>query len=549
MTDLSRLFPVLTETQLRRVAACGRRRQVVGGDVLTDVGRVSVPFFVVTSAALQMVPPGHELEKSIVTLGRGHFTGEANAITGRPALLRTRVAESGEVIELSHQELLELLQMDVELSDLFMRTFILRRIELVARGLGDVVLIGSAHCSGTLRVKEFLVRNGHPYSYVDLDKEPDTQELLDRFQVSAADVPVVICRGTDVLRNPDNTAIAQCLGFNEAVDQTRLRDLVVVGAGPAGLAAAVYGASEGLDVLVIEAHSAGGQAASSSRIENYLGFPTGISGLDLTGRAYAQAQKFGADVVIATGATGLACDNQLHYTVQTGAQTAVRTRSVIVATGAAYRRPSCARVVAFEGRGVYYAAMATEAQLCAGDDVVVIGGGNSAGQAAVYLAQTARRVYMLVRGGGLSETMSRYLIRRIEGDPRIRLLTWTTIQDMEGEGHLEQVQWRDSRTGRVERHAIRHVFIMTGAVPNSEWVAGSVARDDNGFIRTGPDLVADEVSGAGWTPSRAPYLLETNHPGVFAVGDVRSGNIKRVASAVGEGSIAVAFVHQALRSR
>jgi len=391
-----------------------------------------------------------------------------------------------------------------------------------------------------------ISRNGHPFHYVDLDRDRTAQDLLDRFRVGVAEIPVVICRGDEVLRNPTNAKIADCLGLNEAIDQTRVSDLVVVGAGPAGLAAAVYGASEGLDVLVLESNVPGGQAGSSSRIENYLGFPTGISGLELTGRAYAQALKFGARVIVAKGATRLACDGQ-RYTVEIDGGPRIQARAVIVATGAEYRRPALANLSTFEGAGVYYGATPMEAQLCAGEEVVIVGGGNSAGQAAVFLAETARRVHMLVRATGLAETMSRYLIRRIEENPAIVLRTGTQLVALEGDGKLARVRWRDDARGEAETHDIKHVFIMTGAVPNTRWLDGCIALDDDGFVKTGPDLSSDDLANAKWPLGRPPYLLESSRPRIFAVGDVRGGNIKRVASAVGEGSIAVAFVHQVLR--
>jgi thioredoxin reductase (NADPH) len=479
-----------------------------------------VPFFVVLSGEIQVMRPSAGTETLIVTQRAAQFTGEATMLTGRRALTRIQAIEAGEVIELDREQLLGLIQTDAELSDILMRAFVLRRVELIAAGYGDVVLIGSMHCAGTLRVREFLTRNGHPFHYIDLDRDADAQDLLDRFHVTAADVPVLICRGDAVLRNPSNEQIADCLGFNDAIDRTHVRDLVIVGAGPAGLAAAVYGASEGLDVLVLESNLPGGQAGSSSRIENYLGFPTGISGLDLTGRAYAQAEKFGAQVMIAKGASTLAC-------------------------GAQYRKLAIPNASQFEGAGVYYAASRMESQLCAAEEVVIVGGGNSAGQAAVFLAETARHVHLLVRKDGLAETMSRYLVRRIEEHPSITLRTRTELVALDGGRHLDRVQWRDSR-GVVETHDMRHVFIMTGAVPNTAWLDGCVALDRRGFIKTGPDLSTEDLTTAAWPLTRPPYLLETNRPGVFAVGDVRGGNIKRVASAVGEGSIAVAFVHQVL---
>ena len=348
------------------------------------------------------------------------------------------------------------------------------------------------------------------------------------------------------MRNPTNSQIADCLGFNEEIDQRRVGDVVIVGAGPAGLAAAVYGASEGLDVIVLESNVPGGQAGSSSRIENYLGFPTGISGLELTGRAHAQALKFGAHIMVARGATRLACDGQ-RYTVEIEKGVRIAARAVIIATGVEYRRPALENLTTFEGAGVYYAATPMEAQLCAGEEVAIVGGGNSAGQAAVFLASTARRVHMLVRGPGLAETMSRYLVRRIEENPAIVLRTSTQIVALEGDGQLTRVGWRDDRTGEVETHDIRHVFLMTGAVPNTRWLDGCLALDDKGFVKTGPDLSSDDLAHARWPLARQPYLLETSRPRIFAVGDVRGGNVKRVASAVGEGSIAVALVHQVLR--
>jgi thioredoxin reductase (NADPH) len=541
-----RLFPTLTPEQIARIALHGRPRAIALGDVLVEVGQRPVPFFVVLSGVIEVSRPSAETETLIVAQRAGHFTGEGSMLTGRRALTRIRVTEPGEVIELDREQLLALIQTDAELSEILMRAFILRRVELIAVGYGDAVLIGSAHSAGTLRVREFLTRNGHPFNYIDLDRDADAQELLDRFHVSAADVPVLICRGDAVLRNPSHQQIADCLGFNDAIDRTPVRDLVIVGAGPAGLAAAVYGASEGLDVLVLESNLPGGQAGSSSRIENYLGFPTGISGLDLTARAYAQAQKFGAQVMVAKGAAKLACANPL-YAVHLEDGGRIDARALIIASGAKYRRPALANVSQFEGAGVYYAASPMESQLCIGEEVVIVGGGNSAGQAAVFLAETAKHVYLLVRKDGLAETMSRYLVRRIEEHPAITLHTRTELVALDGEGQLDRVHWRDHRTGAVETHDIRHVFMMTGAVPNTRWLDGCVALDEHGFIKTGPDLSPDDLGTARWPLARSPFLLETNRPGVFAVGDVRGGNIKRVASAVGEGSIAVAFVHQALR--
>ena len=539
------MFPTLTPAQIARIAAHGVVRPIARGEILIEAGDSNVSFFVVTAGEVEIIRPSSLGDMLVAVHGRGQFTGEANMILGRRSLTRARVSEQGDVIQVTREALLGLVQTDAEISEILMRAFIYRRIELAAQGIGDVVLIGSVHSAATLRIKEFLTRNGHPFKYIDLDRDPDVQHLLDRFHVAVTDIPVLICRGDVVLRNPGNQEIANCLGFNERIDQAHVRDVVIVGAGPAGLAAAVYGASEGLDVLVIESDAPGGQAGSSSRIENYLGFPTGISGQDLGGRAYAQAQKFGADILIAKGAAELTCDRR-PYGVRVDDGALLPARTVIIATGARYRKPSLDNLTPFEGAGIYYNATFMEAQLCAGDEVVVVGGGNSAGQAAVFLAQTTRRVHVLVRSTGLAESMSRYLIRRIEETPTIVLRTSTEIVTLEGNGHLERVQWRDNRTGNVTRHDISHVFLMTGAVPNTSWLDGCVALDAKGFIKTGPDLSQDELAEAHWPLARPPHLLETTLPGVFAVGDVRSGNIKRVASAVGEGSIAISFVHRVL---
>ncbi len=539
------MFPALNPEQIQRAGAHGHVRRVQGGEILVEAGLQNTRFFIVKTGQLEIVrPPGTD-ERFVAPLGPGQFTGETSMLAGRRGLVRIRVSEAGVVIELERDQLLALVQTDSELSDIFMRAFILRRVELIARGYGDAVLLGSAHSPGSLRIKEFLTRNNHPYSYIDLDSDAGVQAVLDRFQLSVEDVPVLICFGDVVLRNPSNAEIAKCLGFNEAIDQTQLRDVVIIGAGPAGLAAAVYGASEGLDVLVLESNAPGGQAGASSKIENYLGFPTGISGQDLAGRAYSQAQKFGAQVMIAKSAKRLSCDRK-PYAVEIDDGPPVPARSIVIATGAQYRKLSLDNLSQFEGAGVYYWATLVESQLCEGEEVIVVGGGNSAGQAAVFLAHTVKRVYLLVRSNGLADSMSRYLIRRIEETPLIVLRTHTEITKLEGTGHLERVQWRDNKTESIDTHDIRHVFVMTGATPNTRWLDGCVVLDANGFIKTGPDLLHEDITAAHWPLARPPYLLETSLPGVFAVGDARAGNIKRVASAVGEGSIAISFVHKIL---
>jgi thioredoxin reductase (NADPH) len=535
------MFPTLSPPQVARVAAHGRSKTTVAGDVLVRTGDTRVPFFVIVRGRILISRPSDVGEVAIVDHGPGEFTGETNLLSGRPSLVDARVVEGGEVIELDREHLLSLVQNEPGVSEILMKAFILRRVELIAQGLGDAVLIGSAHCAGTLRVKEFLTRNGHPHAYLDLDQQSDVQTLLDRFDVSAADIPVVICRGTVVLRNPDNQTLADALGLNAAIDRTALRDVVIVGAGPSGLAAAVYGASEGLDVLMVEANAPGGQAGSSSKIENYLGFPTGITGAELTGRAYEQTQKFAASLMIAREARALSCDRK-PYTVELSDGTRMAARSVIIASGARYRKLPVANMPRFEGAGVYYGATPMEQQLCAGEEVIVVGGGNSAGQAAVFLGETCAHVHLLVRADGLADSMSRYLIRRIEDNSKITLRTQTEIDVVAGGDHLDTVTWRDSRRRQSETRPIRHIFVMT-----TDWLRGCVALDASGFIKTGPDLTADDLAARRWPLPRAPHFLETSLPGVFAVGDVRSRNMKRVASAVGEGSSAVAFVHRVLQ--
>jgi thioredoxin reductase (NADPH) len=537
------MFPTLTAAQVARVAAHGQVRASATGEVLIEAGDADGAFFVVRTGEIEITQHGSGMIVTVHTPGQ--FTGEDNLLLGRRSLLRAVVTQPGEFIQLSRAELLGLVQTDAEISEILMRAFMYRRVALIAQGIGDVMLIGSAHSAGTLRVREFLARNGHPFHYVDLDRDESVQQLLERFNVGAADVPVLIGCGGTVLRNPANQAIADALGFNENIDARHARDMIVVGAGPAGLAAAVYGASEGLDVLVIEASAPGGQAGSSSRIENYLGFPTGISGQDLAARALAQAQKFGAELLVSRGVASMACSRQPYgVTIEDGPR--IQTRTIVIATGVQYRKPEIPNLSQFEGAGVYYSATFMEAQLCNAAEVIVVGGGNSAGQAAVFLAETSKHVHVLVRGEALSETMSRYLIRRIEESPNISLRPRTEVSALEGNGRLERVSWRDKSSGRVETHEIQHVFLMTGAVPNTGWLDGCIALDPKGFVKTGAELGAEDLASAKWPLSRPPHLLETNRPGVFAVGDVRCGSIKRVASAVGEGSIAVSFVHQAL---
>ena len=540
----TQIFPTLSPAQINRIRPLGRVRHVDRGEILFDLGQTNIPFFVVLSGSLEVVQPSIEGERPITIHNAGSFTGELTMISGHRIFVRGRVLEPGEVLELSSDALRSLIAKDAELSEIFMRAFILRRLELISRGYGNLILLGSRHSAQTLRLREFLTRNGHPYTYVDLDTDKASQELLDRFNVALDEIPVTICGTGTVLRNPTIQKLADCLGFNANVDETQLRDLIIVGAGPSGLAAAVYAASEGLDALLIETESPGGQAASSSKIENYLGFPTGLSGQELASRAITQAEKFGAKMMVARNVLRLECGRRPYKVVlDDGAQ--LEARSIVIATGAQYNKPKIPNLARFEGQGVYYGATFMESQLCGGDDIIVVGGGNSAGQAAVYMSQTLRRVHMLVRSGQLSDTMSRYLIQRIEQNPAIEIHYRTEIVALEGDAHLERVTWRNNQTGETSTHPIRHVFIMAGASPRTEWLKGCLALDDKGFILTGRDLDGASDKPA-WPLARVPQMLETSLPGVFAVGDVRSGNVKRVASAVGEGAIAIHLVHRTL---
>ena len=537
------MFPRLDARQIARLEARGQRLKTRAGETLVEPGESHRKMLVVLSGKLEIFIPGPAGEQSLTELVPGDFAGELSTLRGLAGFSRIRVVEAGEVLAVGESELRTLVQTDTELSEIIMRAFILRRMGLIDAGQSEVTLVGSRYSASTLRLREFLTRNNHPYVSLDVDEDRGVEEMLCRHGVRADEVPVVLApRG--VLRNPDIRALADFLGMNPEMDEAQVHDLVVLGAGPAGLAAAVYAASEGLDVLVVEAMAYGGQAGSSSRIENYLGFPTGISGGALAGRAFVQAQKFGAAVNVAAHAKRLDCSRR-PYAIELSDGRKVLARSVVVATGAKYRAPECTELQRFFGLGVYYAATHLEAKLCDGQEIAIVGGGNSAGQAAVFLANTCRHVHMLVRGAGLAESMSRYLIRRIEDNPQITLHTHTELEEMEGGERLERVIWQ--RKGAApEKHDIAHVFLMTGASPNTGWLEGCLALDDKGFVRTGFDLGAQDLAAAAWPLPRPPYLLETSKPGVFAAGDVRSGSVKRVASAVGEGSSCVQFVHRVL---
>lgn len=539
------MFPSLTDEQLARAAGCGTERRFATGEILYEPGDPDLPMFVVLEGVLEIVHPHDRLEDTVMFLGAHQFTGEVNLLSDGRALVRARAHTPLRVLQIEHARLHILIQTDPDLSDVLLRAFIARRVALIATGQGDAVVIGSQSSAATTCLLEFLVQNIHPHRYLDVDRDPDVQKLLDHFGVGVDDIPVLICRGERVLRRPSEAETADCLGFNPTLAPDTIHDLVIVGAGPAGLAAAVYAASEGLDVVVVEAHAPGGQAATSSKIENYLGFPMGISGPQLMASALAQAEKFGAKFLVAKTVERVDVE-QRSYRLRLSGSACLRARSIILATGAQYRRLDVPGRDQFEGVGIYYAATQVEALRCGTDDVVVIGGANSAGQAASFLSRHCGHVHVLCRGPNLSEHMSRYLIRRIEETPNITVHPRTHVTAFEGNHRLESVTWRDDAAGTESRHAIRHVFSMAGADPQTEWLRGLVAIDSHGFIITGPDLTDENLHNTEWPRKRRPYLLETNRPGIFAVGDVRAAKIKRVASAVGEGSVCVQLVQQSL---
>jgi thioredoxin reductase (NADPH) len=493
----------------------------------------------VLEGEIEVLAPHGATEAIITVHGRHEFTGEVTLLTGRRALVRGLARTQTRVLRLEPAQFRSIVQTDAELSEIIMRAFILRRMGLFLESVSNVVVLGSRHSATTLRLQEFLTRNGYPHRYVDVDSEPEVQALLDDFHVHVADVPVLIC-GERVLRNPSNAEVAECLGLNGPIVSDSVLDVVIVGAGPAGLAAAVYAASEGLEVLVVEATAPGGQAGTSSKIENYLGFPTGISGQALAQRALIQAEKFGARLTIARSAVDLHCD-RLPYRVELEGGETVSARAIVIATGAEYRKLEIPDLDRYEGVGVYYGASYIEAQRCTAEEVIVVGGGNSAGQAATFLSQTSQHVHVLIRGPSLAASMSRYLIRRIEDTPNITLHTNTRIVALSGSVSLEEVTWETDGVRTVA--PIRHVFSMTGAKPNTDWLRGCLQLDDKGFVVTGVDLgVGNLVTGA----TRPSYQFETSLRNVFAVGDVRAGSVKRVASSVGEGSACVQVIHRAI---
>lgn len=535
--------PVLSDAQIRRIRRVSKMRQVKPGEILYQPNDETPAVYIVLSGSLKVSAIIAGQPRTFMTYLEKQFSGDLLMISGRRSIYRCEAVSDGTVLELEAKALRLLIGKDSELSDIFMNAFLARRALQREAGKGNVVVLGSKYSSETLKIREFLTRDGHPFGYFDIETDAMTQELLDHFDVSIQDIPVVICNDL-VLRRPAVRTIAETLGFNGDIKDSRVKDLVVVGGGPAGLAAAVYAASEGLQVLVVERLAPGGQAGSSSKIENYLGFPTGISGQELMSRAIAQAEKFGAQIVVARTVRQLECDERpCRVTLDDGQQ--ILTRTIVLAIGAQYNRPALTNLDLFSGRGMYHSATAIEAELCSDEHVIVIGGGNSAGQAAIFLAQNTSGVTMLVRAKTLAETMSRYLIQRIEENPNIHVRYCTELDALHGEGHLEAVTWIDRYSGEEMKRPIRHVFVMAGASPETAWLSPYVALDSKGFIVTGRDLENADPP-IPWPLERRPYMFETSLPGVFAVGDARAGNVKRVASAVGEGSMVLHLVHQVL---
>jgi thioredoxin reductase (NADPH) len=537
--QIAAMFPKLDDAQIARLAAFGTQRDARAREVFLELGDLHHGIFIVLSGNIEVIRLSGGAETVLHVLGPGEFTGDVNLLSGRGTLIRGKAVEASTLLEIDRANLRHIMQTDAALGEKLLNAFLLRRVYLISNSVGDAVLIGSNHSGDTLRLRKFLTRNGQPHVYLDVESDPTVQTVLDQFGIPIAEIPVLICRNAVALRNPTNSEAASCLGLNAEIDKAEVSDLVVVGAGPSGLAAAVYGASEGLNVLVLERNAPGGQAGSSSRIENYLGFPNGISGQELSNRAFVQAEKFGAHILIARTAQALLADHP-SYTIELDDGGSVRTRTVIIAAGSRYRRLNLPNLAQFEGSGVYYGATRVEATVCQDEQVAVVGGGNSAGQAAVFLSASARHVFLVVRGPCLAETMSRYLISRIEASEKITLMAWTEIEELEGDTHLQRIRLRNSKAGTSEIREISHVFMMTGADPNTEWLNGSLALDAKGFIKTGTDVQQ------GWPLKRAPHPLETSLPGVFAVGDIRAESVKRVASAVGEGSMVVQFVHKVL---
>jgi thioredoxin reductase (NADPH) len=538
-------YPRLTEDQIELLAQHGARHPTRAGDLLYREGDRACDFHVILDGKVVVVEGYGDEERVISVHGPGRFLGELNLLTGQTVLLTAVVGEPGEVLTVPAARLREFVTQDPALGDLILRACLVRRSILIGLGTGFRI-VGSRYSPDTRRLREFAARNRLPHRWIDLERDKGTEVVLRRLGVSPEDTPVVVLQAEQVLRNPSNAELARALGLPAPSGANDVCDLIVVGAGPAGLAASVYGASEGLTTVTLDAVATGGQAGTSARIENYLGFPAGISGSELADRAVIQAERFGARISVPADAMALE-EREGYHLIRLNDGTTITGRTVMIATGARYRRLPVPRLEEFEGVSVYYAATIAEAQFCRGDPVAVVGGGNSAGQAALFLALHAAPVRLLIRGGDLAKDMSRYLIDRIERCPQVEVLTHTEVRELIGEnGNLEALNVENNRSGERRTLDARALFVFIGAKPHTDWLAGRLSLDERGFVLTGP--AADSTGDAnGSRIDRAPFPLETSRPGVFAVGDVRSGSIKRVASAVGEGSMAVRLVHEYLQ--
>ena len=539
-------FPMLDETQIAELAGCttATLKLYRDGQTLFAVGDRDFNFFIVKSGEIEIVDHSGDEPKTLTVHRKGQFTGDISHLTGNPRVVSAIARGDCEVYEVSGEALRQVLNQCPVVSDIILQAFVARR-QLLHESPNFIGLrvIGSRYSTDTFRVRDFLAKNRVLFTWVDVETDPQVDLLLKQFGVTEADTPVVACSQRLLLRNPSNRQLADEIGIRQPLEQV-VYDLVVVGAGPAGLAAAVYGASEGLRTVVLERSGPGGQAGSSMRIENYLGFPIGLTGSDLANRAILQANKFGARLSVPTPVTGLRFEKSYSILHLDDGET-VTAKCLLIATGADYRRLGVVGCERFEGTGVYYAVTLTEAQMCRGAQVVVMGGGNSAGQGAVFLAQHARHVLLVIRGDDLHKTMSSYLVRRIEQTANIELLCNTTVRCMNGDGHLDSVEIVNNKTGQARTVETPAVFSFIGAVPRTDWLPPEIERDAKGFVMTGTALAQSHY----WTAPRQPFLLETSRPGVFAAGDVRSNSVKRVASAVGEGAMAVQFVHEYLKER
>ena len=537
--------PTLREDQLAILRHYGQVRKTDVGEVLFRAGDTSNDFIVILEGLVEVIDDFAGEARTIGTFLAGRFLGELNMLTGQAMYLTAVVREGGEVLAIPRKGLKEIVTDEPNLSDIILKAFLARRAYMIRTGLG-LRIIGARRSSDAARLREIAARNRVPHVWIELEKDPEAKALLEEFGANPSETPVTIWQGKEVLKNPTNAEFARTTGLKVDAPLEQTYDLVVVGAGPAGLGASVYGASEGLSTLALESVALGGQAGTSSRIENYPGFPAGLSGFELASRVLVQADKFGARTAVPQEAVGLRKENG-HFRIELSEGGEVAARSVIAATGARYRRLAVPQLERFEGVSVHYAATEAEAQRCEGEEVAVVGGGNSAGQATLFLAGRTRRVYLLIRGDDLGKSMSRYLVDRIMNADNVELLANTEVRELVGEDHLEGVAVEDNRSGACRTLDARALFVFIGAEANTGWLRGAVELDESGFVLTGRELDGSALDEGAWQErSREPFLLETSLPGVFAGGDVRSGSIKRCASAVGEGAMAVRLVHQYL---